>query len=155
MFLRPLLSMIISAAIFPACSTGPSTQRRQAAQVNPVIMRVHTKVVDEDSPLEYSLRFRNTGKQVVSFDYTVADKPGVPHVDREGPNSGMVSNLYPGAEIDLPNPPKKRRVYLSYGKLTYGKRTSAELDAMYRPRTSLVASQDTAGVLPSEDALPR
>lgn len=118
-------------------------------------MRVHTKVVDEDSPLEYSLRFRNRGKEVVSFDYTIADRRGVPHIDREGPNSGMVANLYPGAEIDMPNPPKRRNVYLSYGKMTFGKRTQAELDALYHPSTSLVASQEIAGVLPSEDALPR
>ena len=118
-------------------------------------MRVHTRVIDEDSPLEYTLRFRNRGKQVVSFDYTIADRPGVPHVDREGPNSGMVSNLYPGAEIDLPNPPKKRQVYLSYGKMTYGKRAQTELDSLYRPRTSLIASQEPAGVLPTDDAIPR
>lgn len=155
MFLRPLLFVLTSAGLLSACSTGPSTHRRQVTRVNPVAMRVHTKVIDEDSPLEYSLRFRNRGKQVVSFDYTVADRPGVPHVDREGPNSGMVSNLYPGAEIDLPNPPKKRRVYLSYGKLTFGKRTQTELDAMYRPQTSLVASQETTGILPADDSLPR
>ncbi len=89
----------------------------------PLVVHVAGKYVDDDNPPEYTLRFRNTGAQIVSYDYTVADRPGVPHIDRDGPNSGFIANQYPGSEIEIPNPLKKSRVWVSLGTISYGKKT--------------------------------
>ena len=150
-------ALLSSIVVITGC-TMRQAQLAPAHQVvdrrHPIAMRVHGKYVDEDSPLKYTVHFKNHGREVLSFDYTLAKERGVPHIDREGPNSGLVNNLYPGAEIEVPNPFEKRAVKVTFGKVTYGKKAPAELDALYRPPTSLVA-QESASVLPAEDALPR
>jgi hypothetical protein len=108
---------------------------------HPISVRIHGKVIDEDSPMEYTVRFRNVGRQVASFDYTVADQRGVPHVDRDGPDSGFVANLYPGAEVEVVNPKKVKRVWVTLGTITYGRKTNPELDAVYRSTAALTAQQ--------------
>jgi hypothetical protein len=117
----------------PALSgSHPIHGRSSTIPDQPVSVRIHGKFIDEDSPLEHQVFFRNTGSEIVSFDYTLSDVPGVPHVDRDGPNSGLVANLYPGAEVEVPNPLKKSRLYVVIGSLTHGKKSAAQLDAIYR-----------------------
>jgi hypothetical protein len=140
----------IAIAAQMGCSTryGQRISRNQKAyKQHPIAVRVHSKFIDEDSPIEYTLKFRNAGNEIVSFDYTVSDQPGIPHVDREGPNSGFISNLYPGAEIEVQNPRKLKRVWVTLGTVSYGKKPAAELDEIYRPKTSLVA-QEVNALLP-------
>lgn len=108
---------------------------------HPISVRIHSKVIDEDSPVEYTIRFRNAGRQVASFDYTVSDQKGVPHVDRDGPDSGFIANLYPGAEVEVVNPKKIKRVWVTMGTITYGRKTNPELDAVYRTTAVLTAGQ--------------
>jgi hypothetical protein len=108
---------------------------------HPISVRIHSKVIDEESPMEYTIRFRNVGRQVASFDYTVADQRGVPHVDRDGPDSGFVANLYPGAEVEVVNPKKAKRVWVTLGTITYGRKTNPELDAIYRSTAALATQQ--------------
>lgn len=111
-----------------------------------------SEMVDEET-IEHTVKFRNVGNQVVSFDYTIADEPGVPHTDAEGPNSGLVENLYPGAEVSVKNPTKSmRHVYVVLGKVSYGKRSSEQLAKQYKPG-SVVAQGVTAGS-PSATVLP-
>jgi hypothetical protein len=102
--------------------------------------------VDENSPLDYQVKFRNLGKEVLSFDYTIADKQDVPHLDRNGPNSGFVPNLYPGAEVAVPNPLKRRNVFIVLGKVTYGKKSLADLQKLY--------PSDAAAALAEADLMP-
>jgi hypothetical protein len=114
---------------------------RQVYQKHPIAVSVYGKYIDEDTPIDYVVRFRNAGRQIVSFDYTVADQRNVPHVDRDGPNSGFVANLYPGATIEVANPLKRKQVYVTMGTATYGKKTAGELDAIYRTDALLAAEQ--------------
>lgn len=80
--------------------------------------------------------FRNVGKEVVSFDYTIADRANVPHVDSEGRNSGLVMNLYPGEERAMPEyPMQKSVIWPKIGTLTFGRKPEAELEKRYRPLT--------------------
>lgn len=131
---RSALLPLISLAVFMAVSTGCRTlyTRRVVFDNHPIALQVLSKMVDEET-LEYSIKFRNIGREVMSFDYTVADEPGVPHVDQAGPNSGLVSNLYPGAEVEMPNPTNSMAVWVTIGAVTYGKKTVSELDAIYKP----------------------
>jgi hypothetical protein len=98
----------------------------------PIAVKVINKLIDEDT-LEYAIKFRNTGNDVISFDYTISDEPGVPHVDSDGPNSGLIENLYPGAEIEVKNPLNRMAVFVTHGRVTHGKKTASELQAIYRP----------------------
>lgn len=129
---------------FAGCASrqnGQSISLNQKVYHNhPIAVRVHSKYIDEDTPMEYTLRFRNVGREVLSFDYTLSDQPNVPHIDRDGPNSGLVSNLYPGAVIEVANPLKKKRLWVTLGKVTSGKKAPAELDVVY-PHTGIAAAE--------------
>lgn len=101
----------------------------------PVSYQMVSEVIDEET-IEHRVRFRNVGQDVVSFDYTLCDTPGVPHIDCLGPNSGLVENLYPGAQVEVKNPVKKNKgTYVILGRVTHGKRNSQELAKMYKPST--------------------
>lgn len=106
--------------------------RRVQFERHPIALRVVSTVIDEER-LEYSLKFRNVGREVLSLEYTVADEPGVPHVDKFGPNSGLIENLYPGAEVEVPNPMKSMAVYVTLGTVTYGKKSKEEVERIYAP----------------------
>jgi hypothetical protein len=126
-----------------ALVSGTSCQTYKTRKVtfknHPIALYVISEVVDEET-LEYSVKFRNVGREVLSFDYTIADEEGVPHVDAEGPNSGLVENLYPGAEVKVENPNETMSVYVTLGKVTYGKRPQEEIKGIYNP-ASLVPAE--------------
>lgn len=139
LFLYTCLAVSLSA-----CATRDNqalSRNLRVYQQHPISVRIHSKVIDEDSPVDYTIRFRNVGRQVASFDYTVADQRGVPHVDRDGPDSGFVANLYPGAEVEVVNPKKVKRVWVTLGTITYGRKTTPELDAVYRTTAAMTAQQ--------------
>lgn len=128
-----LISLGAAVFVLPSCATT-------AFQPEPVVYgdynlsyQVKRKYVDEDSPLENEILFRNLGREVMSFDYTIGDEPGVPHIDMDGPNSGLVENLYPGEEREVPNPSNLKAVYPALGRITRGKKSPEELDALYNP----------------------
>lgn len=101
----------------------------------PVTYQLVSEIVDEET-VEHSVKFRNIGQQIVSFDYTLADDPNVPHLDCLGPNSGLVENLYPGAEAVVKNPLKTSRgVHAVIGRVTAGKKSSEQLARAYKPST--------------------
>lgn len=136
---------MVPLLLLGACAGNPLYTKRTVYNRHPIAVRVFEKFVDEDSPMEYTVRFRNVGREIVSFDFTLADEVGVPHVDREGPNSGFISNLYPGAEVSVPNPINKKTVWATLGTVTYGKRPATELDSIYKPDAALMAEQAAAG----------
>lgn len=128
-----LLFLGLALAALASCKT--ITSERYAFADQPVSYQLVSDMVDEET-IEHSVKFRNLGTQVVSFDYTISDEPGVPHVDCLGPNSGLIENLYPGAEAQVKNPVKSMRgVYVTLGKVTHGKRTGEELARTYKPGT--------------------
>lgn len=140
-----LITLGFAALALASCKTV--TSDRFAFQNEPVSYQLVSDMVDEET-IEHSVKFRNLGQQVVSFDYTIADEPGIPHVDCLGPNSGLVENLYPGAEAQVKNPIKSMRgVYVTLGKVSYGKRTSEQLAKQYKPST-LPAVPAAGSVLP-------
>lgn len=140
-----LLATVVSLSGLVSCHTIESKRLQFPDQ--PIAVKVINKLIDEDT-LEYAIKFRNTGKDVISFDYTIADEPGVPHVDADGPNSGLVENLYPGAEVEVKNPLNRMAVFVTHGRVTHGKKTAAELQAIYRPNAA------PAGIDGGFDALP-
>lgn len=128
-----LLTFLLAVLFTAACSSCQTYRTRKVLFKNhPVALYVVSELIDEET-LEYSVKFRNVGREVLSFDYTIADEGGVPHVDAEGPNSGVVENLYPGAEVKVENPTESMTVYVTLGKVTYGKRPQEELKGIYRP----------------------
>jgi hypothetical protein len=136
------LALILPAAFAVSCTTVSS--RPVTFPDHPVSLRVSNRIIDEDNT-EHIVRFRNAGTQVLSFDYTIADQPGVPHVDAAGPNSGYVKNLYPGEEREVPNPWKKMGVFVSLGAVTYGKQSEETLQKTYRPDLATPAAANPAG----------
>jgi hypothetical protein len=122
------------AALLPlvlaSCETYKT--RKVVFKNHPVALYVVSEVIDEEI-IEYAVKFRNVGRDVMSFDYTIADEGGVPHVDSEGPNSGVVENLYPGAEVKVDNPLNTMKVWVTLGQVTYGKRPKEELRNIYSP----------------------
>jgi hypothetical protein len=114
----------------------------------PVTWRHVSEIIDEEI-VQHSVKFRNIGQQVVSFDYTLVDDSYVPHMDAAGPNSGLVENLYPGAEVSVKNPLKNDTVAVQLGRVTYGKRTTEQLAKTYKPWTvtPMAASDASAGGL--------
>lgn len=135
----------LSALALASCKTV--TTERFAFANAPLSYQLVSEVVDEET-IEHTVKFRNQGQQVVSFDYTIADEDGVPHVDCLGPNSGLVENLYPGAETEVKNPvDRMSHVYVTLGKVTYGKRSSEQLVKQYKPGT-LVPASGGAGAAP-------
>jgi hypothetical protein len=115
------LAALAAGALLSSCATSPAPIISRYPNP-PIRAEVASKYVDDDSPPEYLLRFRNVGRQIVSFDYTVSDQPNVPHIDRDGPNSGFIGNHYPGAEVEIPNPLKRSRVWVTLGTISYGKK---------------------------------
>lgn len=137
---------LASSLLFTSCTIWHT--RPIAFENHPVSMRGVSTVIDEEK-IEYSVKFRNTGREVLSFDYTLADRPDVPHIDSEGPNSGLIENLYPGAEIEVPNPMQRRTVFATLGTVTYGKKPKDELTRIYKqsgPAPAGAAAMD--GLLP-------
>jgi hypothetical protein len=129
----PLLSLSLAALLLIAGTSCQTYKTRKVLFKNhPVALYVISELIDEET-LEYSVKFRNVGRDVLSFDYTIADEGGVPHIDSEGPNSGVVENLYPGAEVKVENPTESMTVYVTLGKVTYGKRPQDELKTLYSP----------------------
>jgi hypothetical protein len=130
--------------------------RRVVFERHPIAVTVVSDVIDEET-LEYSVRLRNVGRDVVSFDYSIADEPSVPHIDHKGPNSGLVKNLYPGVEVEVPNPMNTLAVWVTLGTVTYGKRSDAELDTIYNAEEAFDAppgsALDESGLLPEDSSL--
>ncbi len=145
-FRLPILLAASVAVLFSACHTVESKRLQFPDQ--PIAVRVINKIIDEDT-LEYAIKFRNTGNDIISFDYTIADEPGVTHIDADGPNSGLIDNLYPGAEREVKNPLNRMAVFVTHGRVTHGRKTDSELQAIYRPHAP-VAAMDVL----SPDALP-
>lgn len=135
------------ALLFSSCTVIESRQKPVAN--TPVTWRHVTEVVDEEV-VTHSIKFRNIGRDIVSFDYTIIDTLGVPHVDSAGPNSGLIENLYPGAETQVKNPLKGTAEDVILGRLTYGKRSGEQLAKAYKP-WSITPSGTTS---PGEALLP-
>lgn len=142
-----VICTVISLAVLTGCKTVEST--RVVYQDAPVSYQFVSDVIDEET-IEHSVKFRNIGTEIISFDYTITDDPAVPHIDCLGPNSGLVENLYPGAEVMVKNTQRSSDVVgivpsavaarntgiqVVLGRLTYGKRTSDELARSYKPET--------------------
>lgn len=140
---RPLALLLAAALLVAGVSCQTYRTRKVVFKNHPIALYVVNELVDEET-IEYSVKFRNIGREVLSFDYTIADEAGVPHVDAEGPNSGVVENLYPGAEVKVDNPTESMKVWVTLGKVTYGKRPKDELKGIYDP----------AGAFAPPDGLP-
>jgi hypothetical protein len=154
--MKPIFSLLLPAVfMLSACTVIES--RQVSVPGTPVTWRHVTEVIDEEV-VEHSLKFRNVGREVASFDYTIVDEAGVPHVDAAGPNSGLVENLYPGAETQVKNPLKKDAAGVLIGRVTLGKRTSEQLAKTYKPWSLTPASTAPAGAgllpLPELPATP-
>ena len=132
------------ASLLASCETYRT--RKVVFKNHPIALYVVSEVVDEES-IDYSVKFRNVGREVLSFDYTIADEGGVPHVDAQGPNSGVVENLYPGAEVKVDNPTESMKVWVTLGKVTYGKRPKEELKSIYQPDDFTLPTTGTGGVI--------
>jgi hypothetical protein len=128
-----IAAVAFAIATLSSCETYKT--KRVVFKNHPIALYVVSKVVDEER-VDYSVKFRNIGKEVLSFDYTLSDEQGVPHVDSEGPNSGLVENLYPGSEAEVPNPTKNMTIHATLGSVTYGKKAKNELSAIYKPSLS-------------------
>lgn len=151
--MRPVISRLIALAAvslaLASCKT--ITTSRVTFPDTPVAYQLVSDMVDEET-IDYTVKFRNVGNQIVSFDYTIADEAGVPHTDAEGPNSGVIENLYPGAEASVKNPTKSQRAYIVLGRVTHGRKSADEITKMYRPHTARAAAAASAtsavGALP-------
>jgi hypothetical protein len=128
--LRLLLVLTVVSAV-TSCQTYST--RRVEFKNHAIALFVVNKLSEDEETIDYTVKFRNTGREIVSFDYTLADEPGVPHVDSLGPRSGLVENLYPGDEVEVPNPTKRMTIWATLGTVTYGKRTKDDLAAIYKP----------------------
>jgi hypothetical protein len=129
-----MLRLLLLAAVMPAVTSCQTySTRRVEFKNHPIALYVVNKLSEDEETLDYTVKFRNIGREIVSFDYTLADEPGVPHVDSLGPRSGLVENLYPGDEVEVPNPTKRMTIWGTLGTVTYGKRTKDDLAAIYKP----------------------
>jgi hypothetical protein len=140
---------MIAAGLLTGCANLYT--KRVIFRNHPISLRVGSKVIDEEY-VEYFIAFRNVGRDIMSFDYTIADEPGVPHVDRDGPNSGLIENLYPGAEVEVKNPRNRMAIWATVGTVTYGKKSPEQLEAIYRSeavmrRLQAQANGDAEGVV--------
>lgn len=139
-----LFSLAICLAL-TGCIGGPTKKFTVADQ--PVTGKAFSRPIDDEN-LEFIFAFKNQGTEIVSFDYTIADQPNVPHIDAGGPNSGLIENLYPGAQIELKNPYKTNNVYLALGKVVVGKSTPEQI------RTRYNLPKPEGGVIPIGDLPP-
>jgi hypothetical protein len=138
----------VACTLLSSCTVMQS--RQYLVDNTPVTWRLVSEVIDEEV-IQHSIKFRNVGRDIVSFDYTIVDAAGVPHVDAQGPNSGLVENLYPGAEVLVKNPLKDDTKNVNLGRLTFGKRTSEQLAKTYTPWQNKPAaglSSGSGGLLP-------
>ncbi len=133
---------------FAGCTT--ISTKRVVFDRHPIGVQVINTVVDEEE-IVYTVKLRNVGRDIMSFDYTISDEPGIPHVDQFGPNSGLIRNLYPGEEREIENPFNRMAVHVTLGNVTYGKKLDEELEAIYntdvvvRELRALESSGSTAG----------
>lgn len=141
-----LAAGLLAVAALSSCKTVSS--RPVVIGDSPVAYQIVSEIVDEES-LDHTIKFRNVGREIVSFDYTIVDDPNVPHVDCLGPNSGLVENLYPGVEAVVKNPLESKRVLVTLGRLTQGKKSTEELARLYKPGTLT-----TSVAAPGADLLP-
>jgi hypothetical protein len=127
-------ALIALAAILAlqGCTTLISKRIRFEGQ--PVLAKIKSVIIDEDT-LKHTVIFRNIGREIVSFDYTVCDGNERVHVDADGPDSGLIENLYPGAEVEIDNPKKKSGVNVVLGTVVHGKQTKEQIAALFRPGT--------------------
>ncbi len=139
--MRTSACLLLAALALVSCKTI-STDRVTFPGTS-VAYQLVSDMVDEET-LDYTVKFRNVGNSIISFDYTIADEPGVPHTDAEGPNSGVIENLYPGAEASVKNPTKSQRAYVVLGKVTQGRKSSEEITKIYRPHTASAAAAAAA-----------
>jgi hypothetical protein len=148
--LRPIRTTLAAGLLAVAALSSCKTVSTRTVVIgdSPVAYQLVSEIVDEES-LEHTVKFRNVGQQIVSFDYTIADDPNVPHVDCLGPNSGLVENLYPGAEAIVKNPLASKDVTVNLGRLTVGKKTAEELARAYKPGTLTAPA-----AAPATDLLP-
>jgi len=149
--MRPAIHCLIIAAALTLVSCKTISTERVTFPNTPVAYQLVSEMVDEET-IDYTVKFRNVGTGIVSFDYTIADEAGVPHTDAEGPNSGVIENLYPGAEASVKNPTKSKHAYIVLGKVTHGRKSADELTSLYRPNAAKLAaassSASAAGALP-------
>ncbi len=143
-----ILCIALATTALVGCTTIQT--KRIVYERHPIAVRVVSTVIDEEV-IEYSVKFRNVGREILSFDYTVADEPGVPHVDKFGPNSGFVENLYPGAEIEVPNPMNRMAVHVTLGTVTYGKKSSSDLESIYNPGATIDALEQSDELFPPKE----
>ncbi|MEM7143689.1 MAG: hypothetical protein AAF591_01050 [Verrucomicrobiota bacterium] len=136
--LLAFLALCLSGTLLSSCSSLYT--RHITFERHPIAVRVVSEVIDEDEPLEYRVVFRNVGRQVMSFDYTIGDEPGIPHVDMDGPNSGLIENLYPGEEKEVLNPMNKMTIWATLGTVTYGKQTKEEIERIYKTDQAMLAA---------------
>jgi hypothetical protein len=137
---KSLLSILALLGLlwsFTACQAFYT--KRIVFDNHPISIKVISEVDYETETVEYFVIFRNVGTQVVTFDYTIADEEGVVHIDQDGPNSGLIENLYPGAEERVPNPVDSLSVWVTLGSVTYGKKDSFDLENVYRPDAAIAA----------------
>jgi hypothetical protein len=152
--MRPVISRIVAvaAAALAVVSCKTVTTERVTFPNTPVAYQLVSDMVDEET-LEHTVKFRNVGTSIISFDYTISDEPGVPHTDAEGPNSGVIENLYPGAEASVKNPIQDEDgVYVVLGKVVHGRKAADEITRTFKPnaaKTAAAASTESAvGALP-------
>ena len=148
--MRSLLLCGITSLCLTSC--GHFYVKRVVFEKHPVAVKVSSEVSDDEESLDHILRFRNVGREVLSFDYTVSDEVGVPHVDQFGPNSGLVKNLYPGAEIEMPNPSNLKALHVTLGTVTYGKKDENILRNIYDPKKAYEQATEPSGDLLLGDA---
>jgi len=147
-----ILSLVsVAFVLFAASSCKTLRTKRIAFDQHPIAARVTSEIVDEET-LRYRVVFRNTGTEVISFGYTIGDEPGVVHIDTEGPNSGLVENLYPGAEVEVDNPFDEIAVWITLGRVVYGKQPSQQITQIFRP--SAAGSDGGGGETADDSGLP-
>ncbi len=134
-----LLSCFLAAASLLLISCKTVTTERVVFPHAPVAYQFVSEIIDEET-LDHTVKFRNVGTSIISFDYTISDEPGVPHTDAEGPNSGVVENLYPGAEASVKNTMKSQHAFIVLGKVTHGRKSADELTRLYRPNAARTAA---------------
>lgn len=149
--MRPAIHALIIVTAFTLVSCKTISTDRVIFPNTPVAFQFVSEMVDEET-IDHTVKFRNVGTEIISFDYTIADEAGVPHTDAEGPNSGVVENLYPGAEASVKNPTKRKHAYIVLGKVTNGRKSADELTRLYRPNAAKLAA--TASQTSAAGALP-
>ena len=73
-----LLSLSVVLVVGASCLVSCQTYRTRKVvfKNHPIALYVVNEVVDEET-IEYSAKFRNVGREILSFDYTIADEEGL------------------------------------------------------------------------------